>query len=153
AIHGANRPGADSARAPFVPGETVVPYAGRVFTESEVEAAVGSTLDFWLTLGPEGEAFEAELARFLGVRRSLLVNSGSSANLVALSTLTSPQWGARAITPGDEVITVAAGFPTTVAPIIQNRAVPVFIDNDPATLNARAELLEEAFVPGKAKAV
>ena len=153
AVHSANRPGEDPAHAPFVPGKTTVPYAGRVFTEAEVEAAVGSTLDFWLTLGPEGEAFEGELAKFLGVRRSILVNSGSSANLVALSTLTSPQWGARQIKPGDEVITAAAGFPTTVAPIIQNRAVPVFIDNDPATLNARADALEEAFVAGKTKAV
>src|SRR5271163_1814104 len=153
AVHSANRPGEDPAHAPFIPGETIVPYAGRVFTESEVEAAVGSTLDFWLTLGPEGEAFEADLARFLGVRRSILVNSGSSANLVALSSLSSSQWGSRQIKPGDEVITVAAGFPTTVAPIIQNRAVPVFIDNDPATLNARVDMLEAAFVPGKTKAV
>jgi len=152
-VHAANRPGEDPAHAPFIPGQTIVPYAGRVFTESEVEAAVGSTLDFWLTLGPEGEAFEGELARFLGVRQSILVNSGSSANLVALAALTSPKLGARQIKPGDEVITVAAGFPTTVAPIIQNGAVPVFIDNDPVTLNARVELLAAAFVPGKTKAV
>jgi CDP-6-deoxy-D-xylo-4-hexulose-3-dehydrase len=152
-VHAANRPGEDPARAPFIPGQTTVPYAGRVFTESEVEAAVGSTLDFWLTLGPEGEAFEGELARYLGVRKSILVNSGSSANLLALAALTSPKLGARQIKPGDEVITVAAGFPTTVAPIIQNGAVPVFIDNNPVTLNARVEMLEEAFVPGKTKAV
>ncbi|MDQ6623539.1 MAG: lipopolysaccharide biosynthesis protein RfbH [Verrucomicrobiota bacterium] len=140
-------------RAPFTPGETVVPYAGRVFTADEVEAAVSSTLDFWLTLGPEGEAFEAELAHFLGLKRSLLVNSGSSANLVALSALTSPKLGERQLRPGDEVITVAAGFPTTVAPILQNGLVPVFIDNDPLTLNGRTDLLEEAFTPGKTKAV
>jgi CDP-6-deoxy-D-xylo-4-hexulose-3-dehydrase len=152
--HGAQRPGNDEARTRFNPGKTVVPYAGRVFTEDEVEAAVGSTLDFWLTLGPEGEAFENELAAFLGVKYSLLVNSGSSANLIALSALTTHKLPAhKRIMPGDEVITVAAGFPTTVAPILQNSAVPVFIDNDPATGNIRAEQLESAFSPGKTKAV
>ena len=137
----------------FVPGETVIPYAGRVFDADEVEAAVSATLDFWLTLGPEGEAFERELTQFLGVRKSLLVNSGSSANLVALSALTSPRLKERQLSPGDEVITVAAGFPTTVAPILQNGLVPVFIDNDPVTLNGRTDQLEAAFVPGKTKAV
>jgi CDP-6-deoxy-D-xylo-4-hexulose-3-dehydrase len=152
--HAAQRPGTDACRASFVPGETVVPYAGRVFTEDEVEAAVGCTLDFWLTLGPEGEAFEKELAAFLGVKYCLLVNSGSSANLIALSALTTHKLpGHKRIMPGDEVITVAAGFPTTVAPILQNGAVPVFIDNDPATGNIRAEQLESAFSPGKTKAV
>ena len=151
--HGANRPAPDNA-APFVPGTTTVPYAGRVFNADEVEAAVGSTLDFWLTLGPEGAAFEAELAAFLGVKHSLLVNSGSSANLVALGALTTHKLPAhRRISPGDEVITVAAGFPTTVAPIIQCGAVPVFIDNDPATGNARVEQLESAHAAGKTKAV
>ncbi len=152
--HAAQRPGGDPERAAFVPGETVVPYAGRVFTEDEVEAAVGSTLDFWLTLGPEGEAFEKELAAFLGVKYSLLVNSGSSANLVALSALTTHKLpDHKRIKPGDEVITVAAGFPTTVAPILQNGSVPVFVDNDPATGNIRADQLEAAFSPGKTKAV
>jgi CDP-6-deoxy-D-xylo-4-hexulose-3-dehydrase len=151
--HGANRPGADSKRPAFVPGQTTVPYAGRVFTEDEVEAAVSSTLDFWLTLGPEGDAFENELAAFLGVKKSILVNSGSSANLVALSALTSPKLGDRQLRPGDEVITAAAGFPTTVAPILQNGCVPVFIDNDPSTLNAYPDQLEAAFKPGKTKAV
>lgn len=153
--HGANRPGYEGAspHPPFVPGETVIPYAGRVFTENEVEAAVSATLDFWLTLGKEGEAFEEELAQFLGVKRSILVNSGSSANLVALSALTSHKLGERRIRPGDEVITCAAGFPTTVAPIVQNNAVPVFLDSNPLTLNARLDHLEEAFVPGKTKAV
>ena len=151
--HTANRPGFDNP-APFVPGSTTVPYAGRVFTEDEVEAAVGATLDFWLTLGPEGSAFEQELASFLGVKHSLLVNSGSSANLLALATLTTHKLPShRRIQPGDEVITVAAGFPTTVAPIVQLGAVPVFIDNDPATGNARVEQLEAAFRPGKTKAV
>lgn len=152
--HAAQRPGNDDARSAFVPGETLVPYAGRVFTEDEVEAAVGSTLDFWLTLGPEGEAFEKELAAFLGVKYSLLVNSGSSANLIALSALTTYKLPAhKRIIPGDEVITAAAGFPTTVAPILQNGSVPVFIDNDPATGNIRAEQLEAAFSLGKTKAV
>src|SRR3954471_24149089 len=152
-MHGANRPAAD-VTAPFVAGQTTVPYAARVFNADEVEAAVGATLDFWLTLGPEGAAFEQELAALLGVKYSLLVNSGSSANLVAFSTLTTHKLpAAKRIQPGDEVITVAAGFPTTVAPIIQAGAVPVFIDNDPATGNARVEQLEAAFSPGKTKAV
>ena len=153
ATHAANRPGADPRRPAFVPGQTTVPYAGRVFTEDEVEAAVSATLDFWLTLGPEGDAFETELAALLGVKKSILVNSGSSANLVALAALTSPKLGDRQLRPGDEVITVAAGFPTTVAPILQSGCVPVFIDNDPATLNGRADQLAAAFAPGKTKAV
>ena len=153
AAHAANRPGDDAKRPAFIPGQTTVPYAGRVFTEDEVAAAVSTTLDFWLTLGPEGDAFEAGLAELLGVKKSLLVNSGSSANLVALAALTSPKLGDRQLRPGDEVITVAAGFPTTVAPILQNGCVPVFIDNDPATLNGRPDQLEAAFTPGKTKAV
>jgi CDP-6-deoxy-D-xylo-4-hexulose-3-dehydrase len=153
ATHAANRPGGDPARLAFVHGQTTVPYAGRVFTEDEVEAAVSATLDFWLTLGPEGDAFEKEFAGFLGVKKSILVNSGSSANLLAFSALTSEKLGERRLRPGDEVITVAAGFPTTVAPILQNGCVPVFIDNDPATLNGRPDQLESAFTPGKTKAV
>lgn len=152
-MHQANRPGVENALE-FIPGKTTVPYAGRVFTEDEVEAAVGSTLDFWLTLGPEGEAFESELAGFLGVKHSLLVNSGSSANLLAFCALTTHKLPAhKRIRPGDEVITVAAGFPTTVTPIIQQGAVPVFIDNDPRTGNVRVDQLESAFVAGKTKAV
>ena len=152
-VHQANRPGADAA-LPFHPGQTTVPYAGRVFTEDEVAAGVESMLDFWLTLGPEGEAFEAELASWMGVKHSVLVNSGSSANLVAFSALTSHKLPApKRILPGDEVITVAAGFPTTVAPIVQFGAVPVFIDNDPVTGNARVDRLDAAFRPGRTKAV
>ncbi len=152
-VHGAFRPAADSARLPWFVGSPI-PYAGRVFTDSEVEAAVSSTLDFWLTLGTEGEAFQKELADFLGVRHSLLVNSGSSANLVAISTLTSAKLPeARRIKTGDEVITVAAGFPTTVAPIVQVGAVPVFIDADPITGNACCDQLEDAYIQGKTKAV
>ncbi|GAB4249689.1 MAG: lipopolysaccharide biosynthesis protein RfbH [Candidatus Methylacidiphilales bacterium] len=152
--HAAQRPGEDPKRTAFRPGVDVVPYAGRVFDEKEVEAAVAATLDFWLTLGKEGEAFEAELASYLGVRRSILTNSGSSANLLALSALTSHKLPEeRRIRRGDEVITCAAGFPTTVAPILQNGAVPVFLDNDPITGNADLSRLEDAYVPGKTKAV
>jgi CDP-6-deoxy-D-xylo-4-hexulose-3-dehydrase len=152
-VHSPFRPGADPLRQRWDNGSTI-PYAGRVFTEDEVEAAVASTLDFWLTLGKEGEAFQLELAAFLGVRHSLLVNSGSSANLIAISALTSPKLPAnRRIMPGDEVITVAAGFPTTVAPIVQVGAVPVFIDADPITGNARCDQLELAYSDGKTKAV
>jgi CDP-6-deoxy-D-xylo-4-hexulose-3-dehydrase len=151
-VHAAQRP--DQADENFIPGETMVPYAGRVFTEDEVEAGVASMLDFWLTLGKEGDEFERQLAEFLGVKRSILVNSGSSANLVAFSSLTSPKLPSeKRIRPGDEVITCAGGFPTTIAPIIQNRAVPVFLDNDPRTGNIETKLLEEAFVAGKTKAV
>lgn len=152
-VHFANRPGSDSLRPPYVAGE-VIPYAGRVFTEDEVEAAVASALDFWLTLGVEGAAFERELAEMLGVRHTLLVNSGSSANLVAISALTSHKLPLhKRVCPGDEVITVAAGFPTTVAPIVQVGAVPVFIDANPITGNACCEFLEAAYRPGKTKAV
>ena len=141
------------APKPFVPGESTVPYAGRVYDADEVEAGVASVLDFWLTLGPEGKAFERQLANFLGVRKSILVNSGSSANLLALVALTSHKLGDRRLLPGDEVITVASGFPTTVAPIVQCGAVPVFIDVDPITMGPRMDQLEEAYVPGKTRAV
>lgn len=160
--HTANRPGDDPLRLESETSSSIhppsslvsVPYAGRVFTEDEVEAAVSATLDFWLTLGPEGEAFEKELAGFLGVKHSLLVNSGSSANLVALTCLTTHKLpDHQRLRPGDEVITCAAGFPTTVAPIIQNGCVPVFIDNDPVTGNARVDQLEAAYSHGKTKAV
>jgi CDP-6-deoxy-D-xylo-4-hexulose-3-dehydrase len=152
-VHAAFRPASDPHRKLWE-ANTTIPYAGRVFTEEEVEAAVSSTLDFWLTLGTEGEAFQKELASFLGVRHSLLVNSGSSANLLAISALTSAKIPpGRRIKPGDEVITVAAGFPTTVAPIVQVGAVPVFIDADPITGNARCEQLDAAYREGKTKAV
>ena len=152
-VHASFRPAADPDRSPWTEGAPI-PYGGRVFTEEEVEAAVSATLDFWLTLGSEGAAMERELAAFLGVRHSLLVNSGSSANLVAISALTSSKLpAARRLRPGDEVITVAAGFPTTVAPIVQVGAVPVFIDADPITGNACCNQLEAAYSPGKTKAV
>lgn len=130
-----------------------VPYAGRVFDENEVIAAVSSTLDFWLTLGKNGDIFEKQFASLLKVRSSILANSGSSANLLAVAALSSYKLGDRQLKYGDEIITVAAGFPTTVAPMIQQGFVPVFIDNDPNTLNADVTLLEEAYVPGKTKAV
>lgn len=152
--HQKHRPGNDPMRVNFVPGETNIPYAGRVFTEDEVEAAVSSTLDFWLTLGSQGDQFEKNLSSFLGVRNSLLVNSGSSANLLAISALTSPKLPSqKRILPGDEVITVAAGFPTTVAPIFQVGATAVFIDADPVTGNAKCEQLPDAYRKGKTKAV
>ena len=131
------------AGGPFVPGQSPVPYAGRVFDEHEVQAAVKASLDFWLTLGPEGEAFEQELASYLGLKYALLVNSGSSANLVAFSALTSPTLD-RPIKAGDEVITVAAAFPTTVNPIVQNGCVPVFVDVDLRTANIDVTRLDDA---------
>ncbi|MDB2513460.1 lipopolysaccharide biosynthesis protein RfbH [Alphaproteobacteria bacterium] len=130
-----------------------IDYAARVFDEEEVAAAVSSTLDFWLTLGPEGHAMERELASYLGIRKSLLVNSGSSANLVAISTLTSPLVPGRRLMRGDEVITCAAGFPTTVSPIIQSGLVPVFVDNNPITGNIDVSQLEEAYDSTRTKAV
>lgn len=153
-VHGQNRPGYGEEPPKFVAGETTIPYAGRVFTEDEVEAAVSSTLDFWLTLGPEGDKFEAKLADFLGVRKSLVVNSGSSANLLALSALTSHKLpNEKRLQPGDEIITVAAGFPTTVSPILQAGITAVFIDADPITGNACCDQLESAYRAGKTKAV
>lgn len=145
--HAGSLPAGDRARPPFDPAVDAIPYAGRVFGPEEVAAASRSVLDFWLTLGREGELFERELAQMLGVRRSILTNSGSSANLLALSALTSPLVGERRLRAGDEVITCASGFPTTVAPIVQAGAVPVLLDADPTTGNMRTELLEEALTP------
>lgn len=141
------------ARKDFIPGTSDVPYGGRVFDADEVEAAVGSMLDFWLTLGPEAAAFQKEFSHYLGVLNTVLVNSGSSANLIALSALTSDKLGDRRIRHGDEVITAAAGFPTTVTPIVQCGAVPVFVDSHTTTLNARMDQVREAYSPGKTKAV
>lgn len=128
----------------FAPGETAVPCAGRVFDAEELVLLVESALDFWLTAGRYAAQFEREFAGRLGVRHALLVNSGSSANLVALSCLTSPKLGDRRLAPGDEVITVAAGFPTTVNPIIQNGLVPVFADVQVPTYNIDVGQLEAA---------
>lgn len=128
----------------FVPGETYLPVSGRVFDCRDVQSLIDSSLDFWLTTGRFADAFERRLAKFIGVRSASLVNSGSSANLAAISALTSPTLGERRIAPGDEVITLAAGFPTTINPIIQNQAIPVFIDIMPGTWNADVRQLEAA---------
>ncbi|AGA28155.1 lipopolysaccharide biosynthesis protein RfbH [Singulisphaera acidiphila] len=129
---------------PFTPGESALACAGRVFDDEELVHLVDSSLDFWLTTGRFAEQFEREFAARFGVRHALLVNSGSSANLVALSCLTSPKLGERRLRAGDEVITVAAGFPTTVNPIIQNHLVPVFVDVQIPTYNIDPTQLEPA---------
>jgi CDP-6-deoxy-D-xylo-4-hexulose-3-dehydrase len=123
----------------FRPGQSTVRYAGRVFGPEELRNATDAVLDFWLTGGRFAEEFEQRLAEWLNVEDALLVNSGSSANLVAITALTSPRLGERRLRPGDEVIAVAAGFPTTVAPIVQNRLVPVFVDVEVGTYNAIPE--------------
>jgi CDP-4-dehydro-6-deoxyglucose reductase, E1 len=131
----------------FVPGESSVPVSGKVFDADEVEKLVDASLDFWLTTGRYAKQFEREFARWMGVRHCLLVNSGSSANLVALSALTSPVLGERRLMPGDEVITAAEGFPTTVNPIVQNGLIPVFLDSHIPTYNIDVTLLEQAVSP------
>jgi len=145
---------ADIAYAPkaFVPGESAVPVSGKVIGAKELQLMVEASLDGWLTTGRFNAMFEERLAKFLGVKYLITVNSGSSANLVAFSTLTSPKLGDRAIKPGDEVIGVAAGFPTTVNPILQFGAVPVFVDVDLATHNIDASQIEAAITP-KTKAI
>ena len=136
----------------FVPGITPIPVSGKVLTSTDFQALVDSSLDGWLTAGRFTAQFERELAKFVGVRHSLFVNSGSSANLIALSGLTSSKLGERALKPGDEVITVAMGFPTTVNPIIQNGLVHVVVDIDLRTLDAAPELLRAA-VSSKTRAI
>ncbi len=128
----------------FEPGVSSVPISGRVFDEQELELLVESSLDFWLTTGRFAEQFEREFAKFVGVREAVLVNSGSSANLLAVTALTSPKLGDRRLSGGDEVITLAAGFPTTVNPILQNGLVPVFIDVDLPTFNVDVSYLKRA---------
>ncbi len=128
----------------FTAGETKIPFAGRIYDEDEMVNLVDSSLDFWLTSGRYAEEFESEFAEYMEQNYSLLVNSGSSANLVALSTLTSPKLGEKRLKHGDEVITVAAGFPTTVNPIIQNSLIPVFVDVEIGTYNIKVEELEKA---------
>ncbi len=131
----------------FVPGETPVRYAGRVYEAVEMVNLVDSSLDFWLTASRYAEEFENDLAEYFDVSDTILVNSGSSANLVALSTLTSPKLGDKRLKPGDEVITVAAGFPATVNPILQNQLIPVFVDVEIGDYNAIPEKIEEAISP------
>lgn len=133
-----------STEKTFVPGKTPIKYAGRVFDEKELQAAVDASLDFWLTEGRFAEDFQCELSEKIGVEYALLTNSGSSANLLALTALTSHLLGEKRLKPGDEVVTVAAGFPTTLNPIILNSLVPVFVDVDIPTYNASVEEIETA---------
>lgn len=141
-----------SVPKPFEPGVTVIPPAGKVVGAPEMGLMVEASLDAWLTTGRFNDEFEARLAKFIGVEFLITVNSGSSANLVAFSALTSPKLGARAIQPGDEVIGVAAGFPTTVNPILQYGAVPVFVDVELGTYNIDASKIEAA-ITDKTKAI
>jgi CDP-6-deoxy-D-xylo-4-hexulose-3-dehydrase len=136
----------------FRPGISNVPVTGKVFGSTEIEAAVNASLDFWLTSGPYTEKFESRFAKTVGMRGAYMVNSGSSANLLALTTLTSPKIGERRLHPGDEVLTVAAGFPTTVTPILQNNLVPVYVDVDMKTFVANVDAMREAITP-KTKAI
>ncbi len=131
----------------FIAGQTPVAVSGRVFDADELQHLVDASLDFWLTTGRFADRFEREFARWMGVRHTILVNSGSSANLLAVTALTADELGRRALRPGDEVITAAAGFPTTVNPIIQNRLVPVFVDSHIPTYNADPDAIDEAVSP------
>lgn len=137
---------------PFEAGKTIIPPSGKVIGTTELQYMVDASLDGWLTTGRFNRKFEKELADFIGVKHLITVNSGSSANLVAFFTLTSAKLGDRTIKKGDEVITVAAGFPTTVNPIVQFGAIPVFVDVDLATHNVNADLIEVAITP-KTKAI
>jgi CDP-6-deoxy-D-xylo-4-hexulose-3-dehydrase len=139
--------------SPFVAGESAVPVAGKVYDETDMVSLVDSSLDFWLTTGRFNAAFEAKLSKFLGLRNGVqTVNSGSSANLVALTSLTSHMHGDRALKAGDEIITCATGFPTTVNPSLQNNLVPVFLDVEIPTYNMDVARLEEA-ISDKTKAI
>jgi CDP-4-dehydro-6-deoxyglucose reductase, E1 len=135
------------AHKPFTPGQTYVPVSGKVFDEKELVKLVDASLDFWLTTGRYAAEFEKRFAEWMGIKHCLLVNSGSSANLVALTALTSPKLGDKRLLPGDEVITVAAGFPTTVNPIFQNQLVPVFLDVNLSTYDIDTNQLESAISP------
>lgn len=136
----------------IIPGKNYIPVTGKVLDEEDILMGVEASLDGWLTAGRFANQFEADFANYFGATKSLLVNSGSSANLVAFYTLTSPKLGDRAVKPGDEVITVAAGFPTTVNPMIQFGAIPVFVDVDIATHNIKSQDIEAAVSP-KTKAI
>jgi CDP-6-deoxy-D-xylo-4-hexulose-3-dehydrase len=136
----------------FVAGDSPVPVTGKVFGTPEIEAAVNASLDFWLTSGPYAEEFERSFAKRVGMRGAYMVNSGSSANLLAVTALTSPKMGDRQLRPGDEVLTVAAGFPTTVTPILQNNLIPVYVDVDMKTYVANVDAMKSAISP-KTKAV
>jgi CDP-6-deoxy-D-xylo-4-hexulose-3-dehydrase len=132
---------------PFLPGLSTVPVSGKVFDDSELRNLVDCALDFWLTTGRYAAKFEQEFSQLMGVKHALLCNSGSSANLLALSALTSPRLGSRQLVEGDEVITAAAGFPTTVNPIIQNRLTPVFVDVELGTYDPSVESVAQAVGP------
>jgi CDP-6-deoxy-D-xylo-4-hexulose-3-dehydrase len=136
----------------IIPGQNYIPVTGKIIDKSDILYGIDAILDGWLTTGRFGKKFEYQFAKYFGSKTSLLVNSGSSANLVAFYALTSPKLGERQIKPGDEVITVAAGFPTTVNPLIQYGAVPVFLDVDIPTYNVKAELIESA-ITSKTKAI
>ena len=136
----------------FVPGQSIIPPSGKLIDESEIALMIEAALDGWLTTGRFNELFEERLAGYIGVKFAMTVNSGSSANLVAFSALTSPKLGDRAIKKGDEVITVGTGFPTTVNPSLQFGAIPVFVDADPITYNINAQLIEAA-ITTKTKAI
>ncbi len=136
----------------IIPGDNYIPVTGKVLDEEDILFGVDAALDGWLTAGRFANQFEHEFAKYFGASKALLVNSGSSANLVAFYALTSPKLGDRAIKPGDEVITVAAGFPTTINPLIQFGAIPVFVDVDIATHNVLSEDIEKAVSP-KTKAI
>lgn len=138
--------------APFEGGKTTIPFAGRIFDESELITLVDSSLDFWLTTGRYAEEFEAKFAEFMEQKACLLVNSGSSANLIAFTTLLSPLLKSKRLKKGDEVITVAAGFPTTVNPIVQSGLIPVFVDVDLETFNIKVSEIEKA-ISSKTKAI
>ena len=140
------------AQKDFVAGETNIPVTGKVYGPEEITAAVNASLDFWLTSGPYTAEFESRFAKLVGMRHAFMVNSGSSANLIALTSLTSPRIGDRALKPGDEVLTVAAGFPTTVTPILQNGLTPVYIDVDLGTYVVNEEAMVAAIGP-KTKAI
>lgn len=136
----------------IIPGENYIPVTGKVLDEDDILLGVDSMLDAWLTAGRYSEEFERKLSRYMGSRFSFLVNSGSSANLLAFYALTSPKLGERAIKPGDEIITVAAGFPTTINPMLQFGCIPVFLDIDIPTYNIKAEQIESSITP-KTKAI
>ncbi len=142
-----SRIAARNVQRSMIPGTDYIPVTGKVLDEEDILYGVDATLDGWLTTGRYAQEFERKFARYFGSRFSLLVNSGSSANLVAFYALTSPKLGERALKPGDEVITVAAGFPTTVNPMVQFGCIPVFIDVDIPTYNIKAELIEAAITP------
>lgn len=142
----------NNSKRQFIPGETYIPASGKIVDEEDLSNLIDASLDMWLTSGRYGDEFEKKFSEFLGMKYTSLVNSGSSANVVAVTALTSYKLGLRRLKPGDEVITVAAGFPTTVAPIIQNSLIPVFVDVEIGTYNIKIGNLEDA-LSNKTKAI